>query len=62
MQFGSLDPHAHGTADRCALCGGRFGLVRYYSWRAALCSKNCRDRYRTRRLEQFGWLRRMRAA
>jgi hypothetical protein len=23
----------------------KFGLIRYYSWRTALCSKNCADRF-----------------
>ena len=30
-----------GKAARCAVCDGKFGLVRYYSWRTALCSKKC---------------------
>lgn len=25
----------------CAICGGRFGLVRYYSCQNAICSKRC---------------------
>ena len=27
----------------------KFGLVRHYSWRTALCSRNCVDRFRARR-------------
>jgi hypothetical protein len=43
--------------NRCAVCGGRFGLVRYYTWRnAALCSKRCRSRFRTREVDGLRWL------
>lgn len=38
-----------GSAARCAVCDGKFGLVRHYSWRTPLCSKKCVDRFRTRR-------------
>jgi len=38
-----------GRAARCAVCDGKFGLVRHYSWRTPLCSKKCVDRFRTRR-------------
>jgi hypothetical protein len=54
--------HQHDTAKRCAVCEGRFGLVRYYSWRTALCSKKCVDRFRARREGDNRWLRRFRAA
>lgn len=40
----------------CGVCGGRFGLIRYYSWRTALCSKKCLDRFRTRRERDRRWL------
>jgi hypothetical protein len=33
---------------RCAICDGKFGLVRHYSWRTALCSKRCLDRFKSR--------------
>ena len=36
------------AAKRCAICDGKFGLIRYYSWRTALCSKNCADRFKAR--------------
>ncbi len=26
-----------GKATRCAVCDGKFGLVRHYSWRTPLC-------------------------
>jgi hypothetical protein len=46
----------HGKAARCAVCDGKFGLVRYYSWRTALCSKMCVDRFRARRDSDRNWL------
>jgi len=39
----------HGKAMQCAVCDGKFGLVRHYSWRTPLCSKKCVDRLRARR-------------
>jgi hypothetical protein len=30
---------------QCSYCGGRFGLVRYYAWRQAFCSKVCLARF-----------------
>jgi hypothetical protein len=49
----------HGRATRCAVCDGKFGLVRHYSWRTPLCSKRCVDRLRIRRdcdRNWVGWL------
>lgn len=46
----------------CALCGGKFGLIRYYSWRTALCSKQCLARSRARRERDLRWLFRAPAA
>jgi hypothetical protein len=43
-----------GRATRCAVCDGKFGLVRHYSWRTALCSRKCVDRFRTRRQSDSG--------
>jgi hypothetical protein len=43
-------------AARCAVCDGKFGLVRHYSWRTPLCSKKCVDRFRTRRASDRSWL------
>lgn len=54
--------HQHDHTKRCAVCDGRFGLVRYYSWRTALCSKKCLDRFRARREGDSNWLCRFRAA
>lgn len=36
-------------ARRCAVCEGKFGLVRHYSWRTPLCSRRCVDRVKARR-------------
>src|SRR5712675_807251 len=37
-----------GKAKRCVVCDGKFGLIRYYSWRTPLCSKKCVDRFKAR--------------
>ena len=41
-----------GGATRCAVCDGKFGLVRHYSWRTPLCSK----KFRTRRESDRNWV------
>jgi hypothetical protein len=46
----------HGKATRCAVCGGKFGLIRHYSWRTSLCSKRCVDRFRARRESDCNWV------
>ena len=46
----------HGRATRCAVCEGKFGLVRHYSWRTPLCSKKCVDCFRARRESDRNWL------
>jgi hypothetical protein len=46
----------HGRPARCGVCTGKFGLVRYHSWRTPLCSKNCVDRFRTRRESDRNWV------
>jgi hypothetical protein len=51
-----------GAAKRCAICDGKFGLIRYYSWRTALCSKKCADRFKARREGDRRWLLRLHAA
>ncbi len=51
-----------GRAARCAVCDGKFGLVRYYSRRTALCSKKCVDRFRARRASDSNWLGRLQIA
>lgn len=45
-----------GKVMRCAICDGKFGLVRYYSWRTQLCSRKCVDRFRARRATDGNWL------
>ena len=52
----------HDAAQRCAICDGKFGLIRHYSWRTALCSKKCADRFKARQEGDRRWLRRLRAA
>jgi hypothetical protein len=44
------------TSNRCDVCDGKFGLVRYYSWRTVLCSKRCRERHKQRRANDLKWL------
>ena len=44
-----------GKAAQCAVCNGKFGLVRYYSWRTPLCSRECIDRFRARRASDLNW-------
>jgi hypothetical protein len=45
-----------GRAARCAVCDGKFGLVRHYSRRTPLCSGQCVDRFRARRANDCNWL------
>jgi hypothetical protein len=45
-----------GRAARCAVCDGKFGLVRHYSRRTPLCSRQCVDRFRARRASDCDWL------
>jgi hypothetical protein len=55
-EVGQLESRPCSSANGCAVCGGKFGLIRYYSWRTALCSKKCVDRFRTRRERDRRWL------
>ena len=50
------------AAKRCAVCEGKFGLIRHYSWRNALCSRKCADRFKTRLTGDRRWLLRCDAA
>ncbi|MCU1252030.1 MAG: hypothetical protein JWQ49_5059 [Edaphobacter sp.] len=45
-----------GRATRCAVCDGKFGLVRHYSCRTPFCSKKCVDRFRARRESDRTWV------
>jgi hypothetical protein len=58
----SLQYRSNSAAKRCAICDGKFGLVRYYSWRTALCSKKCADRFKVRREDDRRFLPRIQAA
>ena len=52
-------PHSFkglGKTMRCAVCNGKFGLVRHYSWRTPLCSGKCVNRFKTRRQSDDNWL------
>jgi hypothetical protein len=44
------------AAKRCAICDGKFGLIRHYSWRIALCSRRCVDRFKSREESDRRWL------
>ena len=46
----------HGKVTQCAVCDGKFGLIRHYSWRTPLCSKKCVDRFRARRASDCNWV------
>jgi hypothetical protein len=46
----------HGRAMRCAVCEGKFGLVRHYQWQTPLCSRKCIDRFRARGESDRNWL------
>lgn len=46
----------NGAANRCSVCGGKFGLIRHDSWRAALCSGRCVDRFKSREQADRIWL------
>ena len=45
-----------GSVMRCAVCDGKFGLVRYYSWRTQFCSKSCVNCFRSRRVSYRNWV------
>ena len=52
-----LESHRSDKAMRCAVCDGKFGLVRHYSWRTQLCSRKCVDRFRARTKSDRSWVR-----
>jgi hypothetical protein len=51
-----FEGHRPVRATRCAICEGKFGLVRHYSWRTALCSSKCVDRLKARRQGDGNWM------
>jgi hypothetical protein len=44
------------AVKRCAICDRSFGLIRHYSWRTALCSRRCVDRFKSRKENDRRWL------
>jgi len=50
------------ATKRCAICDGKFGLIRHYSCQTALCSKKCADRFKARQESDRRWLRHLQAA
>ena len=44
------------AANRCAICGRKFGLVRHYAWRIAMCSNKCCEQFRAREKGDRDWL------
>ena len=54
--------HRHNAVERCSICDGKFGLIRYYSCRIALCSKRCVAHFNARCEGDSRWLWRFRAA
>lgn len=49
--------HRHdAAAKRCPICNGRFGLIRHRSWKTALCSKRCLERFKARQETDRRWL------
>jgi hypothetical protein len=53
----SLQHFRNGSSTRCAVCDGKFGLIRYYSCKAALCSRKCEARSKARQQCDRTWLR-----
>ncbi|RXH02767.1 hypothetical protein EAV90_15080 [Bradyrhizobium vignae] len=51
-----MESHGSRRVTRCAICDGKFGLVRHYSWRTQLCSQNCVDRLKSRRQSDANWM------
>jgi hypothetical protein len=50
------------AVTRCVICSGKFGLIRHYSWRTALCSRQCVDRFKSREESDRRWLLRFHTA
>lgn len=51
-----LEGQGSDKTTRCAVCGGKFGLIRHYSWGTQLCSGKCVDRFRARRQSYGNWM------
>lgn len=54
-----FESHKSGTPTRCAVCDGKFGLVRHYSWLTPVCSRKCLDNFRSRREGDHNWVARL---
>jgi hypothetical protein len=52
----------NGAAKRCAICDGKFGLIRHYCCQTTLCSKKCAHRFMCRKENDRRWLRGLQAA
>jgi recombinational DNA repair protein (RecF pathway) len=46
----------NGAVTRCAICGGKFGLIQYHSARTSFCSKKCLDRFKARQERDRRWI------
>jgi hypothetical protein len=44
------------TVQRCPVCHGKFGLVRYYAWWTGFCSQTCRARSKGDGVSILRWL------
>ena len=53
---GSFEGVKQRRTQRCVICDGGFGLIRYYTWRTPLCSKKCVDRFRARQRSNRNWI------
>src|SRR5690349_17620929 len=51
-----MESRGSDKAMRCAVCEGKFGLIRHYSWRTPLCSGKCVDRFKARRQSDRSWM------
>jgi len=51
-----LERYGSDKTTRCAVCEGKFGLVRHYSWRTPLCSRQCVDRFNARCQSDHNWM------
>ncbi len=45
------------SENRCANCGGRFGLVSYTHWGLRFCRKACRDSFLARTAREHAHIR-----
>jgi hypothetical protein len=44
------------ASTRCAVCDGKFALVRYHAWQTFLCSRKCSDRFKARQDDDRRWI------